>query len=121
MQRQVLLFGGVDSAGYAGMWRTDGSAAGTRELTGINGAFDAGLFATLTPDFTPFNGKVLFAGTDAESVLGLWITNGTAAGTHELAGISGANANGVFFNHQPELAAFNGQVLFSGTNVSGVV
>jgi len=36
----------------------------------------------------------LFDGLDS-SGLGLWVTNGTAAGTHELTGIAGANASGL--------------------------
>ena len=38
---------------------------------------------------------VLFDGRDA-SGYGLWVTNGTRAGTYELTGISGANASGLF-------------------------
>ena len=32
---------------------------------------------------------VMFAGTDTAGNIGLWVTDGTAAGTHELTGISG--------------------------------
>jgi hypothetical protein len=46
-------------------------------------------------DITVFNHEVLFNGTDAAGKAGLWLTNGTAAGTHELAGISGASTGGL--------------------------
>ena len=52
------------------------------------------------PDFTAFNGEVLFDGTDAAGDLGLWVTNGTAAGTHELTGISGAYTGGLLDDRQ---------------------
>src|SRR5205807_325055 len=104
-----------DASSKLGLWQTDGTAAGTHELTGISGANVGGL--GLTPrDITVFKGKVLFNGLDASGVLGLWVTDGTAAGTHELTGISGASATGInpFY-----LTVFNGQVLFEGQNASG--
>jgi len=39
----------------------------------------------------------LFRGVDANGQAGLWVTDGTAAGTHELTGISNANAERVVF------------------------
>ena len=40
----------------------------------------------LTPtDFTPANGKMLFNGIDASGNNTLWITDGTTAGTQEIA------------------------------------
>src|SRR5215475_6711619 len=93
MATQLTMFSGVDSAGIRGLWLTDGTAAGTREVTGIAGASAFGLFAgpgfTVDPDFTSFNGEVLLTGLDAAGNHGLWVTDGTAAGTHELA-INGA-------------------------------
>jgi ELWxxDGT repeat protein len=44
---------------------------------------------------TVFNADVLFSGYDAAGDTGLWVTDGTAAETHELTGISGANAAGL--------------------------
>ena len=40
-------------------------------------------------DLTVFNGKALFTGADTAGHLGLWMTDGTAAGTQELTGIAG--------------------------------
>jgi ELWxxDGT repeat protein len=54
---------------------------GTHEVTGISGAYSGGL----TPGgFTVFHGKVVFNGLDTAANSGLWVTDGTAAGTHEL-------------------------------------
>jgi hypothetical protein len=36
---------------------------------------------------------VMFAGVDIAGNNNLWVTNGTASGTHELTGISGADTN----------------------------
>ena len=62
---------------------------------------------------------VFFQGVDADnpSQIGLWVTNGTASGTFELAPIVGANASGL----QPgNMANFNGEVLFEGVNAGGL-
>ena len=39
MLPNVLLFDGEDSSGHYELWETNGTAAGTIELTGISGAF----------------------------------------------------------------------------------
>jgi hypothetical protein len=79
----------VARAKKAGSALTD--AEGLTMLTGISGAYTGGLFFQsvnpyFNPSFTIFNGEVLFSGTDASGNLGLWVTNGTAVGTHELIG-----------------------------------
>ncbi len=58
----------------------------------------------------------LFEGLDANGQVGLWVTNGTAAGTHELLGISGASTAGV---EPSSLTVFDGEVLFNGLDASG--
>lgn len=117
MQNQFLLFEGIDANNTAGLWVTDGTALGTHELTGINGANPGGL----SPRYiTVFDGKILFSGFNANGAVGLWVTDGTAAGTHELNGIGGANPGGLFSNFtDPDFTAFKGQILFNGVNVSG--
>ncbi|WP_166301830.1 hypothetical protein [Bradyrhizobium sp. 2S1] len=118
MQNQFLLFEGIDANDTAGLWVTDGTAAGTHVLTGISGANSGGL---LPRYFTVFDGTVLFDGFNSNGASGLWVTDSTAAGTHELTGISGANSDGLFSNvENPDFTAFNGQVLFNGLNSSGV-
>jgi ELWxxDGT repeat protein len=86
-----VLFEGIGALDTYGLWVTDGTAAGTHEVTGISGANST---SGLAPgDMTVFNGKVLFSGIDANNDTGLdnglWVTDGTAAGTYELTGISG--------------------------------
>jgi ELWxxDGT repeat protein len=123
-----VLFDGLDTAGNAGLWVTNGTAAGTYELAGISGAFNAAdtpFSGGLGPSYmtvfdgTIVGGEVLFDGGDTAGNSGLWVTNGTVAGTYELAGISGANTNGIFGGGlMPNMAVLNGEVLFQGRDAS---
>jgi ELWxxDGT repeat protein len=116
MAKHLALFRGLDTAGANGLWVTDGTAAGTFELTGISGAFTGGF----GPSFaTFFNGEVLFAGPDTANLTGLWVTDGTAAGTFELTGISGADTSLSGGLRPFDLTLFNGEVLLSGFDTAG--
>jgi ELWxxDGT repeat protein len=110
-QQQVAVFDGVDASGQDGLWVTNGTAAGTYELTGIAGANAGGVHPY---DLTAFNGEALFEGYDANGQYGLWVTNGTAAGTDELTGIAGANATSGYGLEPYDLTVFNGEALFNG-------
>ena len=84
------------------------NAARTVELNPIAGASSAGVAPA---DLTVFGADALFSGINASGQTGLWITDGTAGGTHELAGIGAAASAGV----QPtDLTVFNGEALFAG-------
>jgi hypothetical protein len=121
MVQQTVLFEGVDTSAHFGLWVTNGTASGTSELTGISGANAGGLFKSSNNlPFTVFNGEALFEGNDTSGNLGLWVTNGTASGTFELTGISGANPGGLFAGRIfPDMTVFNGEVLFEGEDASG--
>jgi ELWxxDGT repeat protein len=127
-----VLFQGQDTSLLYGIWETNGTAAGTTEIggigsTGIHGASSSGLLQspnTFDPDFTVFNGEVLFEGVDASGDHGLWMTNGTAAGTTEIGGIANgdvfdAYSGGLLASNDPSFAVLNGEVLFNGVNASG--
>jgi ELWxxDGT repeat protein len=99
----------LDAAGNNGLWVTNGTSAGTYELTNISsgGLNPSGLAL--------FNNEVLFNGLDAAGHHGLWVTNGAAAGTYEITNISGANSGGL----QPsDLTVFNNEVLFNGLDAA---
>ena len=114
----IVLFNGTDFSGAFGLWVTNGTSAGTHEVTGIVGA-DPGTNNSpgLDPyDLTVFNGEVLFGGYDTNDHVDLWVTDGTAAGTHALTGISGASSNGI---GPSDMTLFGGKVLFSGVGAGG--
>jgi ELWxxDGT repeat protein len=70
-----VLFEGARTNGQFTLWETNGTAAGTVQLTA----------AALNPNnLTVFQDQVLFNGTDSSGHPELWKTNGTAAGTSEL-------------------------------------
>ena len=111
-----VLFNGVDTAGNNGLWTTNGTTARTQELTPIIGARTTG---GLDPtDMTVFNSEVLFNGVDATGtgLAGLWVTNGTAAGTHEITGIADADPSGL---DPTDLTVFGNEVLFNGLDQNG--
>ena len=105
------LFVGVGPPGSSGLWVTDGTAAGTSELS-VADAYDDGLFALFppTPSFAALGNKVVFEGWDSKIRSGLWVTDGTSAGTSEI------TLTGGFTNLRPtDLTTFGSEVLFSGT------
>jgi ELWxxDGT repeat protein len=55
------VFAGYDSSGHYNLWVTDGTPAGTSELSAI-GAYSAGLAQDIYPDFTALGGEILFEG-----------------------------------------------------------
>jgi Ca2+-binding RTX toxin-like protein len=118
----ITVFEGVDSSDKFGLWVSDGSAAGTVELGGIASAGIAGANPDgLAPNFMQvYNGKVLFegeAGLAGNETPGLWVTDGSVAGTSELGGAFNAGITGVysggFLPDNPDFTLFNGKVLFS--------
>src|ERR1700693_5770768 len=107
MSVNLVLFEGLDAGGYDNLWVTNGTAAGTSELS------VAGTFSTLYPtDLTVFGGKVLFGGYDANNEYNLWVTNGTGAGTSELS-VAGENSSGLLSANQSDLTVFGSEVLFN--------
>ena len=54
----MVLFEGTDSGGAQGLWVTDGTAAGTSEIS-VTGANPGGIIPS---EFTVFGNKVVFAG-----------------------------------------------------------
>src|SRR5262249_48990015 len=111
-----VLFNGTGASGHAQLWRTDGTDAGTIEVAPISGAAMTGLNPA---DLTVFNNEVLFNGVDSRSppiepASGLWVTDGTVAGTKELVpGGSALNPAGLA---PSDLTVFGADVLFAGAN-----
>ena len=112
----TALFNGADTASQHGLWTTDGTGAATHELTSINGASASGLTPT---DITAFHGDALFNGLDANGLYGLWMTDGSAVGTLEVAGIAGAATTGSGLD-PADMTVFGSEVLFSGVDANGL-
>src|SRR5205814_2199881 len=91
-----------------GLWRSDGTAAGTVQLT--TGCPD--------PNFITVNGITFFIGAE-ESGAGLWRTDGTAEGTRRIKDI-GFLYDDESYAYSPMFAAVNGTLFFIATDgVSG--
>lgn len=70
-----LLFGATDGT-RSGLWRSDGTAAGTSFLATAPKVLSGAI---------AFGGAVLFVGSEGTSASSVWITDGTSAGTRALA------------------------------------
>src|SRR5947209_1202761 len=105
-----VLFNAFDVNSVDGLWTTNGTAAGTHEITGIANTGAGGIDPLY---ITPFNGNALFNGTDASEHFQLWVTNGAASGTHELTGIAGASASGLDPRY---MHVYNNEILFRGNS-----
>ena len=83
----VLYFVAEDSAHGAELWRSDGTAAGTRRVKDIRrGPASAFLlpydqFEGYMPRFTPVGRTLFFVASDGVSGFELWRSDGSAAGT----------------------------------------
>src|SRR5579872_486446 len=136
MLPNVVLFEGIDSTGTTNLWETNGTASGTFELTSSGGppvagqpsiigeppyGFLPGVYDSL--DLTVFNNQVLFIGRYTQTSYGLWTTDGTAAHTVQLSGITEANSAGIFTEATspdfPDFTVYDGEVLFNGVDKVG--
>ena len=100
--------GGTSSSGNEVLWVTDGTAAGTKEIS----IPKAGTYGLLPNWLTAAGGKLFFSGYDASFNSALWVTDGTTAGTHEIT-VSGAPGKGL--SPSPGgVTAFGNKVIFTG-------
>ncbi len=107
----TLYFGAVGPTGQTGVYKSDGTAAGTALLTG-------GIGSLPTFDFTPLGGSVLFFTSGGPgNTAGLWKTDGTPGGTALLSPVPVAEqGNGTLEagHGNRSLEAANGKVFFAG-------
>ncbi|MGA8169468.1 MAG: DUF4214 domain-containing protein [Methylocystis sp.] len=117
-----ILFAASDYYGNVTLWTTDGTAAGTTMVggmnnAGINGAESVSGGGGFNPQWlTATNGGVFFSGSDNANNIGLWFSNGAAAGTYEVGGIADAGVAGAYgAGLSPAyIAAYKNGVLFNG-------
>ncbi|HYI10053.1 MAG TPA: ELWxxDGT repeat protein [Thermoanaerobaculia bacterium] len=86
----------------AGLWKTDGTAAGTVQLTSVGAS-----------RLTLFKNRIYFAGIDAAGSE-LWTTDGTVAGTHTVADLNPGSAS--TFGTFSSIVALDDRLVFMGVN-----
>lgn len=77
-----------DSSVGRELWRTDGTKEGTIFVTDINSGFAYGTYDSDPSWFTAIDGRVVFASGSRLNRRELWITDGTAEGSHEVKDIN---------------------------------
>jgi ELWxxDGT repeat protein len=110
-------FAGVDASNHQSLWVTDATVAGTSEVQ-VAAASSGGLFGFgPSPSFTVLGSKALFAGHDANGHYGLWVTDGTAAGTSELADAPAYSFGLFYYQVNPDFTVLSsGKALFEGND-----
>ena len=128
MSKSVVFFDALDAGGRMGLWESDGTSAGTYEIGGLGSAGISGALAEFDPtDIAAFGAGVLFQALDNVGGVGLWYSDGTAAGTYEIgrannAGIANAPTNtlGAGGLEPQSLTIFGSKAAFIGSDpVSG--
>ena len=98
------------------LWSTSGS--GAEFLTVIGEGVNPLGHVDFSPSYLTVSGnEVLFSGADSVFYNGLWVSDGTGAGTHELKGIANANASGGV--EPTDITSFLGEALFNGVDTAG--
>jgi ELWxxDGT repeat protein len=116
-----LLFAATapDTLNYE-LWSTDGTITGTIKVCEINKnielhepywAYNRSSFPT---SLTKMGNKVYFAANDGIHGQELWVTDGTAAGTHLVKDIfAGDTSSMSYYYHQEEFVASNNKLFFT--------
>ncbi len=111
--RAFFVSGDATGQRSTALWVTDGTAAGTAEVSGSALVLADG--DTVGGDFAALGAALVFRGRNAAGQTGLWITDGTAGGTREIAP-AGAGAAGI---DPTGMTASDGRVFFHGTDAAG--
>ncbi len=108
-----LVFEAQDASSRNQLWVSDGTAAGTSELA-VSGLNPTGGYNGYPAGLLSFGSKAGFTAADASGKYGIWITDGTAAGTVELPGVFG-NSYGT-----PMAALPGGRLAFIAADADGL-
>ena len=118
----TLVFAADDPAHGYELWRTDGTAAGTTLIEDLNpgpaygvGSFQTSSLYNQAPELIAFNGKVAFNGNDGLSGVEPWETDGTAAGTMEIAQLNSTITNGADIENR-QIVTIDGESYFDAND-----
>lgn len=110
----LLFFGSTGNGNQRGLFRSDGTAAGTVLLAPVAPPYSFDKQDSIVPaSFTALGGRLLFSADDGEHGVEPWRTDGTAAGTVLLRDI----APGAASSHPSSLVAAGKLVFFSADDV----
>ena len=87
-----VLFAAADGANAAAVWKSDGTAAGTKLVAALPSATPDGSASPWNQPgpFTAAGGKAFFTYADGPGSPAVWVSDGTAAGTKKVAAPAGA-------------------------------
>jgi ELWxxDGT repeat protein len=110
----LLFFIAEDAQHGPQLWKSDGTPEGTSLVKDDLAPAAAETGGYVQIPLQDLNGKLFFTAAGASGSRDLWITDGTAAGTHQVGASAGPFAVRRF------LAAGNGKLLFAAENAAGV-
>jgi ELWxxDGT repeat protein len=97
----TLYFSAGDQAHGYGLWRSDGTGAGTEQLSSVAAS-----------NLANVNGKLFFRGTDSANGAELWVSDGTLAGTVMVKDINPGTAG----SNPSYLTNVNGKLFFNASD-----
>jgi hypothetical protein len=119
-----VLFQGFDANSGYGLWTSNGTAAGTVEIGGLDNAGVTGAYSQgLDPSsLTVLAGQAIFLGDDSnyasKYAQSLWVTDGTISGTTEIGGLGNAGIADKYASgwNPAGFTAIGSEVFFTATD-----